>query len=123
MGGRFDDDWVDNSDGVENAEDEFAPVDPFEGINKREQDLFFRMLDIIPEDKREEAMDYFVEHPRKIQEVISVMKAKRKIVEAKDLTGLRTVFDDLRVNFEDNEIYPADLDESTAATGVEDENY
>lgn len=99
MGGRFDDNWLDDS--YAPTEDEFIPSDPFDGIQKRDQDLFFRMLDIIPDDKREAAMEYFVGHPRKIREVIKVMKVKKKIIEDRDMAKLRTVFSEYRVNLDD----------------------
>ncbi|EKD79067.1 MAG: hypothetical protein ACD_41C00177G0002 [uncultured bacterium] len=98
MGGQFDDTWLDDSYNTD--ETEFVPTDPFEGMNKRDQDLFFRMLDIVPDEKREQVMEYFVDHPKKIREVIKVMKQKRKIVEDKDLGALRTVFSEYRVQFE-----------------------
>lgn len=99
MGGRFDDNWLDDS--YEPTEEEFIPADPFDGIQKRDQDLFFRMLDIIPDDKREAAMEYFVGHPRKIREVIKVMKVKKKIIEDRDMAKLRTVFSEYRVNLDE----------------------
>lgn len=100
MGGRFDDSWLDETV-KEETEGEFVPSDPFEGLNKRQQDLFFRMLDIIPDDKREEAMDYFVDHPKKIKEVVAVISAKKKIVESRDAEALRTIFDEHRIHFEE----------------------
>jgi hypothetical protein len=118
MGGQFDDTWLDDS--YETNEDEFVPTDPFEGLTKRDQDLFFKMLDIVPDDKRERVMEYFVDHPKKIREVITVMKQKKKIIEEKDLGKLRTVFGEYHVQFEntDNGQSPDDSesleDESTA---------
>ncbi len=99
MGGRFDDNWLDDS--YESTTDEFIPADPFDGIQKRDQDLFFRMLDIIPDDKRKAAMEYFVSNPRKIREVIKVMKIKKKIIDDRDMAKLRTVFSEYRVNFDE----------------------
>lgn len=100
MGGRFDDTWLDDSD-TDGGEDEFRPADPFEGLTQRDQNLFFLMLDIIPDDKREQAMDYFVDHPQKIKEVVSSIKAKKKIIEDKDAVALRTLFDTYRVRFDE----------------------
>lgn len=99
MGGRFDDNWLDDS--YESTTDEFIPSDPFDGIQKRDQDLFFRMLDIIPDDKREAAMEYFISNPRKIREVIKVMKVKKKIIDNRDMAKLRTVFSEYRVSFDE----------------------
>lgn len=103
MGGQFDDNWLDDS--LEPAEDEFTLTDPFEGIQKRDQNLFFQMLDIVPDDKREQAMDYFIEHPKKIREVIKVIKAKKAILEDNDTQALRALFSELKVDFEDSELY------------------
>lgn len=124
MGGQFDDTWLDDS--YETNEDEFIPTDPFEGLTKRDQDLFFKMLDVVPDDKRDAVMEYFVDHPKKIREVISVMKQKRKIIEDKDLGALRTLFSEHRVQFENNDtnnVRP-EADESTEDEFEEsDDNY
>lgn len=111
MGGRFDDNWLDDS--YEPTEEEFIPADPFDGIQKRDQDLFFRMLDIIPDDKREAAMEYFVAQPRKIREIIKVMKAKKKIVEDRDLAKLRTIFSEYRVNLDEATVSNNDRDDDS----------
>lgn len=123
MGAQFDDTWLDDS--YEASEDEFVPSDPFEGLTKRDQDLFFKMLDVVPDDKREAVMEYFVDHPKKIREVISVMKQKRKIIEDKDLGALRTIFTEHRVQFDTSDPSSASVDaevlDDTAAEQSEDE--
>ena len=123
MGAQFDDTWLDDS--YETNEDEFVPTDPFEGLTKRDQDLFFKMLDVVPDDKREAVMEYFVDHPKKIREVISVMKQKRKIIEDKDLGALRTIFTEHRVQFDTSDPSSASAEaevlDDTAAEQSEDE--
>lgn len=124
MGARFDDNWLDDSYTDTTNQDEFIPSDPFEGLTKREQDWFFKMLDVIPEDKREAAMDYFVGHPKKIKEVIAVIKAKKKIVEDKDLVALKTVFSEHRVHL-DEPVANTDVlvDDEALASEPEEDNY
>lgn len=122
MGARFDDNWLDDSYN-ETSEDEFIPTDPFEGLTKREQDWFFKMLDVIPEDKREAVMDYFVAHPKKIKEVIAVIKAKKKIVEDKDIVALKTIFADHRVHLDEPAPETDPLVEDETLKESEDDNY
>ena len=128
MGGQFDDTWLDDSE--ESSGDEFIPTDPFEGLTKRDQDLFFKMLDIVPDDKREQAMEYFVDHPKKIREIIAVIKLKRKLIEDRNLENLQAIFAEHRVQFETTDTAASDeddelLEESDSESTAEDsaDNY
>ena len=123
MGGQFDDTWLDDS--VESTGDEFIPTDPFEGLTKRDQDLFFKMLYIVPDDKREQAMEYFVDHPKKIREIIAVIKLKRKLIEDRNLENLQAIFAEHRVQFETTDNTAGDeddelLEESNSESTAED---
>ncbi len=79
------------------AMDDFEPMDPFEGLNKRDQDLFFRVLDMVPDEQREGAIDYFMSNPSKIHAVIENVKTKKELIENKDVEGLKQLFEQERV--------------------------
>lgn len=97
----FDDEWLDDS-AVE--ADAFAATDPFDGLTRRDQDIFFKVLDIIPDDKREIAMDYFLDHPQKIQAVIAGVKMQKKMLADKDVAGLNKLFEQERVLFQNADV-------------------
>lgn len=98
MGDRlFDDNWFDDGD---NAGDEFASTDPFEGLTKRDQDVFFKVLDMIPDDKREVAMDYFLDHPQKIRAVVAGVRLQKDMLAKKDAPGLNKLFEEERIVFQ-----------------------
>ena len=106
MGDRLlDDEWFD--DGFDNglndgddAVDEFAAIDPFEGLTKRDQDIFFKVLDIVPDDKREVAMDYFLDHPKKIKAVVAGVKLQKELLAEKDTAGLNQLFEEEQILFQ-----------------------
>lgn len=93
----FADEWF-NDEAVEG--DEFASRDPFEGLTKRDQDVFFKVLDMIPDDKREAAMDYFLDHPQKIQAVVAGVKIQKELLAKKDAIGLNKLFEEERILFQ-----------------------
>lgn len=98
MGDRFfNDEWFDDSS---SAGDEFASIDPFDGLTKRDQDVFFKVLDMIPDDKREVAMDYFLDHPNKIQAVVVGVKLQKELLAKKDAVGLNKLFEEERILFQ-----------------------
>ncbi|HLD21709.1 MAG TPA: hypothetical protein VJB65_02315 [Patescibacteria group bacterium] len=82
------------------GEDEFASADPFDGLSKRDQDIFFRVLDLLPREQLEYAMDYFMSHPSKIQATIDYVKRKRDLIKNKDLEGLKKLFEQERIVLE-----------------------
>lgn len=101
MGARvdnFDDNWLDDSF-AEDGEDVVA--DPFDGLTKRDQDTFFKVLDIIPDAKRETAMEYFLDHPKKIKAVIAGVKLQKKMLLEKDVVGLNKLFEQEHLIFQD----------------------
>ncbi len=65
--------------------------DPFNGIHKPDQDLFFKMLDLMPDEYREDAMDYFMGHPAKLRSIIKNIKLKKTLIKNKDQAGLNDV--------------------------------
>ncbi len=85
---QWDDDTVDMS------------TDPFEGLSRSEQDLFFRVLDVIPDEKRTDAVEYFMDHPNKIRAVVQNVKQKKELVANKDLEGLKKVLEEEQVALE-----------------------
>ncbi|MFC1598033.1 hypothetical protein ACFL2M_00680 [Patescibacteria group bacterium] len=93
----LEDEW---SDEWGEGEDEFAPADPFEGLTSREQDLFFRVLDLIPDEEREIAIEYFMSHPAKIRAVVDNVKAKKELITNKDVAGLEKLFEEERIVIE-----------------------
>lgn len=93
------DEYLENDEWTEDGE-EFAPADPFEGIGKRDQDLFFRVLDMVPDEERGAAIEYFMDHPAKIHSVINGVKKRRELIENQDVAGLNTLFEQERVVFD-----------------------
>lgn len=77
----------------EHMDDEFMPQDPFDSLTKREQDTFFRVLDLLPREQLEYAMDYFMSNPAKIRTVIDYVKEKKEIIKEGDEQALRDLFD------------------------------
>ncbi|MFA5995539.1 MAG: hypothetical protein WCW27_03645 [Patescibacteria group bacterium] len=67
--------------------------DPFDGINKADQDLFFKMLDLMPEEHRDEAMDYYMSRPSKLKAIIKNIKIKKELIKNKDQAGLNQLLD------------------------------
>ena len=102
MGGNFDDTWLDDSFAAEDGD--VALADPFDGLTRRDQDVFFKVLDIIPEGKRETAMDYFLDHPQKIRAVVAGVKLQKQMMADKDVAGLNKLFEQERVVFQDADI-------------------
>ena len=98
MGGNFDDTWLDDSFGGEDGDVTLA--DPFDGLTRRDQDTFFKVLDLIPDGKREIAMDYFLDHPQKIRAVIAGVKLQKQMIKDKDVVGLNKLFEQEHVLFE-----------------------
>lgn len=96
MGDYLDDTWEEWDDEL-GGEEEFIPADPFEGLNKRDQDLFFRVLDLIPDGQREKAIEYFMDNPAKIRAVVDNVKTKKELIKEKDTEGLKKLFEEERV--------------------------
>ncbi|MFA6474687.1 MAG: hypothetical protein WCV88_00625 [Patescibacteria group bacterium] len=99
--GDFEETWLDDSFS-EDAEASIA--DPFDGLTRRDQDIFFKVLDIVPDTKREAAMDYFLDHPQKIRAVVAGVKLQKKMLAEKDVTGLNKLFEQEHVLFQDADI-------------------
>lgn len=74
--------------------------DPFDGINKRDQDTFFRVLDLIPDEQRSNAIEYFMDHPDKIQAVIAGVKKRKELIANKDIDGIHKLLEEERIQFE-----------------------
>jgi hypothetical protein len=66
--------------GWDDESEVFIVDDPFEGIDKAGQDLFFQMLDMLPETYREQAMDYFMSRPRKLKLLVKNLKLKKTLI-------------------------------------------
>lgn len=79
---------------------EFVPTDPFEGIGKRDQDIFFRVLDLVPDEERGPAIEYFMDHPAKILAIIAGVKKRRELIENQDIEALHSLFDQERITFQ-----------------------
>jgi hypothetical protein len=78
----------------------FTPLDPFDGLSKREQDVFFRVLDLLPREQLETAMEYFMDHPDKIRAVINYVKQKKELLDTGDTEGLNALFEQERILIE-----------------------
>lgn len=102
MGDRFDEEWLDDSFAAE--EGEASLEDPFDGLTRRDQDVFFKVLDMIPDERREVAMDYFLDHPQKIKAVVAGVKLQKKMIIEKDADGLNKLLEQVHVVFEEADI-------------------
>lgn len=117
----FGDSWGDEYD---EEVDEFASVDPFDGISKRDQDLFFKVLDLLPPDQLQPAMEYFLSRPGKIRAVIHYVRAKAKdMVKNHDTAALEHMFEEEHINLDDGQEQAQTTDESDAyASGLTEED-
>ncbi len=94
------------TDEYNEEEDEFGdgaevlPSDPFDGLTKREQDTFFRVLDLVSDDLREGAIIYFMDHPAKIRTVIEGVKIRKEMIANKDTAALTQLFEQENIHFE-----------------------
>lgn len=70
-----------------------ALLDPFEGLTKRDQDIFFRVLDLLPREQLETAMDYFMSRPQKIHAVVGYVKHQKELIQKGDIEGLKKLFE------------------------------
>ena len=88
-------DWQDTSFDEIGTEDGGEPLtsDPLETLNKRDQDLFFRVLDLLPREQLEPAMDYFMDHPSKIAAIVDYVKQERDMIKKNDVAGLKQLFE------------------------------
>lgn len=90
----FDDTWSEDGDG------DTLTSDPLETMNKRDQDLFFRVLDLLPREQLEPAMDYFMGHPAKITAIVEYVKQQRDMIKNNDTDALKKLFDRERIVIE-----------------------
>jgi hypothetical protein len=93
-GDTFEDQWS------EEGEMDQLTSDPLESLNKRDQDLFFRVLDLLPREQLEPAMDYFMDHPSKITAVVNYVKQQRDLIKNHDIAALKQLFDRERIVLE-----------------------
>ncbi len=75
------------------GEEELIPTDPMDQLTKREQDIFFRMIDLVPDGKSEQAIIYFMDHPAKIRAVVDNIKEKKELIANKDQAAIQAMFD------------------------------
>lgn len=92
MGADFDHEWSDEWNETGDEADDFEMHDPLEGLTKGEQDIFFQVLDLVPDEQREATMDYFMDHPSKIRAVVANVKAKKELIKNHDQPGLQKIF-------------------------------
>lgn len=94
-----DDSWDDEM----STDMQFGGADPFEGLSARDQDLFFRVIDMVGKgepdeaEKRMAAIDYFMENPSKIRAIVDNVKQKRELIKNEDIDGLKELFERERV--------------------------
>lgn len=95
------------------TEEQYGGGDPFEGLTAREQDIFFRVVDMIGKGEPDEAelrnagIEYFMDHPSKIRAVVDNVKQKRELIKEEDVDGLKELFE--RENIVIKKIDQADL--------------
>lgn len=81
-------------------EEESLSGDPFEGLTAGEQDLFFRMIDLLPDDIRTSGIEYFMENPRKIRAIVDNIKQKKEIIKTGDQAALNQLLEQERIVIE-----------------------
>jgi hypothetical protein len=74
-------------------EEESLSGDPFENLTASEQDIFFRVVDLLPDDLRNSGIEYFMDNPRKIRAIVDNVKAKREIIKNQDKEALQQLLD------------------------------
>ncbi|MFH1426130.1 MAG: hypothetical protein ABIG66_01720 [Candidatus Kerfeldbacteria bacterium] len=99
MGDYLDDTWEDMDEEL-GDEEEMIPTDPFEGLGKRDQDVFFRVLDLMPDGQREVAIEYFMDNPAKIRAIVDIVKQKKDLITNKDTEGLKKLMDEEHIVIE-----------------------
>lgn len=97
----FDESWSDEEGG------EQLTGDPLDSLNKRDQDLFFRVLDLLPREQLEPAMDYFLSHPSKITAVVAYVKEQKDLIKNNDIEALKQLFERERIVIEQVEAQSA----------------
>ncbi|MBI2411412.1 MAG: hypothetical protein HYV32_05985 [Candidatus Kerfeldbacteria bacterium] len=75
----------------------FAPLDPFQDLTRGEQDVFFRILDMLAPEQMEGAMDYFMDHPEKIRTVVDYVKKKKQLLVDHNIEELNRLFAQERI--------------------------
>lgn len=81
-------------------EEESLSGDPFDGLTASEQDLFFRMVDLLPDDVQPFGIEYFMENPRKIRAVVDNIKQKKEIIKTGDKDALAKLLEEESVVIE-----------------------
>lgn len=74
-------------------EDVDVSVDPLDSLSRREQDTFFRVLDMLPEGTLESSMEYFLSHPKKIRAVLDYVKVQKDLIKNHDTQALKELFE------------------------------
>lgn len=124
MGGNFDAWTTDDNEGDDESAELFGVADPLDALNKRDQDVFFRILDLIPDDKREFAMQYFFDHPAKIRSVIDHIKQDAKtLLKNQDKVGLQAVLDEENVDLDEPMSMGGNSDDSEEGLSTDEDNY
>ena len=126
MSGYFQDWGADSSDEYNNGDSgEVAElVDPLESLPRRDQDIFFRLLDLLPDNKREFAMEYFYDHPAKIKAVIEHIKRDNKaVIKNQDTIGAKAVLADEQVDLDESLPLGDDDEESEDSMSTDEDNY
>lgn len=89
-----DNEWTDEM----STEEMYGGGDPFEGLTARDQDIFFRVIDMIGKGEPDEAeqrnagIEYFMDHPAKIRAIVDNVKQKRELIKEQDVDGLKELF-------------------------------
>lgn len=115
----YDDAYIpdDNSlyDDELSTEEQYGGGDPFEGLTARDQDIFFRVVDMIGKGESNEAelrnagIEYFMDHPAKIRAVVDNVKQKRELINDQDVEGLKELFERENIvikQIDQNDLYP-----------------
>lgn len=96
-------------------EDADVSVDPLDSLSRREQDTFFRVLDMLPEGTLEAAMEYFLSHPKKIRAVLDYVKVQKELIKKHDTEALKELFERENIVIEElSQKYAAEAQEVNA---------
>lgn len=83
--------WNDSAD--ENADFSVDSGDPFEGLTTREQDIFFRILDVLSEEFGDRAFEFYMENPQRIRQLIAMVKEQKIFIKKLDRDGWRALLE------------------------------
>lgn len=94
------DEYLDGNDteASRDAEGEEEGSDPLDGLSARDQDTFFRILDVLSEEFGDRAFEFYMGNPRRIRALIDMVKQQKILVRKLDQAGWNNLLEAEIVN-------------------------